>query len=102
MGEAKPITSAAITSSVTNASSRASVLRGCSLMFLSLGLSMTRHTRYDLSTSGPYKSVVAMSSHEANKWQRQVTTGPSRRMGAKSAMMPPTIVNETKETCAFL
>ena len=41
-----------------------------------------------------------MSSHEANKWQRQVTTGPSKRMGAKSAMMPPRIVKDMKDTCA--
>ena len=41
-----------------------------------------------------------MSNHEANKWQRHVTTGPSRRIGAKSAIMPPRIVNDMKETCA--
>jgi hypothetical protein len=44
--------------------------------------------------------VVAMRSQEANQWQRHVATGPSRKTGAKSAMIPPAMVSDKKETCA--
>ena len=36
--------------------------------------------------------VVAMRSQAANQWQRQLATGPSRKTGAKSAIIPPAMV----------
>jgi len=47
-----------------------------------------------------YSIVVAMRSQEANQWQRHVATGPSRKTGAKSAIIPPAMVSDKKETCA--
>tara|TARA_B100000768_G_scaffold181409_1_gene204276 strand:- start:1571 stop:1744 length:174 start_codon:yes stop_codon:yes gene_type:complete len=44
--------------------------------------------------------VVAMRSQAANQWQRQLATGPSRKTGAKSAIIPPAMVSDKKETCA--
>ena len=40
-----------------------------------------------------------MRSQEANQWQRHMATGPRRKTGAKSAMIPPAMVSDKKETC---